>query len=193
MEPTAESTAELWALALKLIAALGGIGVIVAGASAFAANFVANRSLQKQKAELGQETERLKGELAKETETHKLKLRKQELLFEKQLEAAVEFFALRRRFEPKYRYPEMDWYEALEDLIQNFSDAEKALQEFSAKHGPILSAPSRKDIESCTQMASAEKFSGVPGAMTKRAGEVAETFLETMKKIEESFVKELKS
>jgi Asp-tRNA(Asn)/Glu-tRNA(Gln) amidotransferase C subunit len=172
------------------LTALGGAGVVSAGV----ANYLADRSLEKQKAALGRETERLKGELAKDTETHKLKLKKQELLFAKELEAATKFFELNRRFGPKRRHPETDWHEVREDVINDFGRAEKALQEFVAEHGPVLSRQNRKDLESCIAMASASKFAGVPGGDDmKEAKEAADKFLETLNKIEERFVRELRS
>ena len=155
---------------------------------------LADRSLEGHRSNLERETERLKGELAKDTETHKLELRKQELLFAKELEAASAFLSLRRRFEPKRSHPDMDWSEALEDVIDGFPRAEKALEAFAAEFGSVFSAQNRKDLNSCISMASANKFAGVPGGDdTKSAGEAAEKFLNTLKKIEGRLIKELRS
>ena len=42
-------------------------------------------------------------------EAHKLRLKKSEMLFEKELEAAKTFFALRKKIRPEYSHPDMDW------------------------------------------------------------------------------------
>jgi hypothetical protein len=184
-----------WELFITIIAMLGGAGVVAGGVAAFVAKFFSDRMLEKQKAELGQETERLKGELVKDTETHKLKLKKQELLFAKELEAATEFFDLHRQIESKYRHPDMEWDEALTDVVEDFGSTEDRLQKFIAKYGPVLSDANRKGLELCMSMASNDRFTaaGVGHGDMKTAKESAEELLETLKQIEDLFVKELRA
>ena len=134
---------DFWAFLWKAIALLGGLSVISGAVGGFVAKFFADRSIEHHKAALGQETERLKGELAKETETHKLKLKRQEILFEKELDAAADFSALYRQIEPRFRHPDMDWDEALEDVVKSFTNTEARLRQFIAKHAPVLSQANR--------------------------------------------------
>lgn len=100
------SFSEMWEWFWKIIATVGGVGSLIVGLSAFFAKIFADRSIEKHKAALGHETERLKSELAKETETHKLRLKKQELVFNKQLEAVSEFIELHRTIMPRYSFPD---------------------------------------------------------------------------------------
>jgi hypothetical protein len=180
---------------LTVVSALGGSAVIAAAVAAFFGKLFADRSLESHKADLGQETERLKGELAKESETHKLKLKKQELLFQKELEAASDFFALRRKIEPKYRHPDMDWGEALEDVVEAFAKSEDRLQSFAAKYGPVLSEDNRKDLDLATGIASDHKFAsaGVGYRDLESAMKIAEKFLNVLQDIEDRFATELRS
>jgi hypothetical protein len=115
-EPAPFWTPEL----LKVVGLFGGVGAIVVALAAFASKWMADRSIERHKAELGRETEKLKGELAKETETHKLILKKREILFQKEIEAASAFIALHRTIEPKYNHPDMDWDEAMADVAKDF-------------------------------------------------------------------------
>jgi hypothetical protein len=166
---------------LTVVSALGGSAVIAAAVAAFFGKLFADRSLESHK--------------AKESETHKLKLKKQELLFQKELEAASDFFALRRKIEPKYRHPDMDWGEALEDVVEAFAKSEDRLQSFAAKYGPVLSEDNRKDLDLATGIASDHKFAsaGVGYRDLESAMKIAEKFLNVLQDIEDRFATELRS
>lgn len=185
---------DFWAFLWKAIALLGGLSVISGAVGGFVAKFFADRSIEQHKDALGQETERLKGELAKETETHKLKLKRQEILFEKELDAAADFSALYRLIEPRFRHPDMDWDEALEDVVKSFTDTEARLRQFIAKHAPVLSQANRNYIDACSSLASANQFAfpGMGGPAMKDARDAAEKLLDLLGKIETRFIQELR-
>jgi len=145
--------AEAWSLLVQALGLFGGGAVVTIALAAFVSKFMADRSIESHKAELGRETEKLKGELAKETETHKLNLKKREILYQKEIEAASAFIALHRFIEPKYRHPEMDWDEALDDVVESFSDTENRLRKYIAEYGAALSTDNRNQINSCMMMA----------------------------------------
>jgi hypothetical protein len=118
---------EFFASLGKFVAYLGGASVVLLGLSGWIGTLLSNRII-----------ERAKSELQKEVESHKTSLRKSEFLFEKQYEAASEFIAMRQGFLPAYR-PDMDWYEACEDMAMHFDRIAKSLKAFVAKHGAIMS------------------------------------------------------
>jgi hypothetical protein len=128
--------AEFWQWVGQILTLLGGVGVV----AAFVAKFFADRSNERYKAELGRETERLKAELGKDAETHKWKLKKKEILFQKEFEAALDFFALRRRIEPRFRHPDMEWHEAMRDVIERFSTSEKSTERVHREAWPGASS-----------------------------------------------------
>ena len=109
------------------------------------------------------------------------------------MEAATAFFSLRRRIEPKYLHPDMDWDEALQNVVEDFQASEKRLETFAAQYGPILSDKNRKNLERCISMASANKFAASPmGDDLRAAKDAAEKFLSMLKGIEDRFVKEIR-
>jgi hypothetical protein len=150
-----------------------------------------DRSLEKHKAELNQETEKLKAELGREAETHKWKLRKKEILFEKEFEAASDFFVLRRKIEPRFRHPDMDWSEAVEGVVDDFSTSEDLLRKFIAKHGPVLSPKNREDLDRSHELAENNQFAKHQGDM-KKAEKAVEEFLKKLEDVERRFVVEIR-
>jgi hypothetical protein len=122
------------ALFWKAVAVFGGISAVSVAVSAYIAKFLADRSIERHKATLNQETERLKAELGKDAETHKWKLKKKELLFEKEYEAAVAFFELHARYDPQRRHPEYEWDAVQEDLISSFTDADARIRTHTSRN-----------------------------------------------------------
>jgi hypothetical protein len=183
---------EVIAYVWRAIALFGGAGVIAAAVAAYVGKFLADRSLEKHKAALGQETERLRAELGRDAETHKWELRKREILFQKEIEAASEFFELHRKLEPKFRHPDMDWNEAADDVIDGFSDAEDKLIKFIAKHGPVLSQKNRSALDQCKALATNNKFAKHTGEI-KEAETAVEEYLKLLNEIESRFVEELRA
>lgn len=188
------SWADVWDLFWKGLVILGGFGVVVGGIAAFVTKFFADRFIEKHKAALGQETERLKNDLAKETETHKWKLKKKELLFAKEMEAASAFTALHRWLEPRYRHPEMDWDEALEDVVESFTGSERRIRKFIAEHGAVIGKANRKDLDECLSIAATNQYApaGAGGPDMVEAKKEADKFLTSLEKIEERFISELR-
>lgn len=163
---------------------------------AFISNYFANSSLEKRKSELGRETERLKGELAQEAETHKLALKKQELIFNKEVEAASAFIKIHREITPKYSHPDMDWDDACEQVASEFGKTEIKLEKFIVEHGAIVIPEARKMISDLKILSSHHKFHGydnedeiIAPEAKKKAGEL----IEKLVVIEEKLIKSVRS
>jgi hypothetical protein len=188
------NAAEIWEWVWKTILALGGVGVVVGGFSAFFAKIFADRSIEKHKAILGQETERLKSELAKETETHKLQLKKQEILFNRQLDSVSEFIELHQKIMPHRNYPDKNWHDVREEVIEEFSKSETALEEYRRKFSAVLDADARKLLKDCIQLASNNKFAGMPDSDVgeQDAEQAVDKFLETLDSLEEHLLKQIR-
>jgi hypothetical protein len=184
---------QIAALLWKAVAVFGGVSVISVAISGFLAKFLADRSIERHKATLVQETERLKAELGKDAETHKWKLKKNELLFEKEYAAAIAFFELRRKYEPSRKHPDMDWSEVQEYVIESFTDAEIRIAKFIAEHGPVLSTDSRKLLDECQSLASSHQFASHGYDDHKEAEQAADKFLELLREIEGKFTSEIRS
>lgn len=185
--------AEIWNLVLTAAGIFGGITVVSVGVAAFLAKFMADRSIEKHKAALGQETERLKAELNRQTERDKLRLKKEEIIFNKQLDAASNFIRLHRKLRPAYNHPDKDWGEACAEAAEHLGEFEEQLEGYLQKYGPVLSEEVRSMLRACISKSSNYKFAtagyGNPGEGEKAAGEI----LENLEKIEEQMLKELRS
>lgn len=81
--------------------------------------------------------ELIKGRTSQKIETHKLNLRRAELLFEREVEAAKDFIAVRESSLPSYR-PGMDSYDADESIAMSLNGIETNLQKFKIKHGVVI-------------------------------------------------------
>lgn len=186
------------------IAALGGYAVLIGGPSAFMGKLFADRSITAQKAEfdgrleklkneLGRETERLKGELARDAETHKLKLKKQELLFSKMTDATTAFIELRQGFEPSYQHPDYGWEEAMDWMIEKFTDFESRVRVFYSKHGVVMSAENRSRLRRCMENASSHQFAEYEGGQAvKAARDAASSLRAELQELEDRLVAEIR-
>jgi hypothetical protein len=168
-----------------------GAGAVAAAIIHLAGRFYADKSLEKHKAELGQETEKLKAELGREAETHKWKLKKKEILFEKEFEAASEYFGLRRKIEPRFRHPDMEWTDAVEDVVNDFSNTEDLLRNFIARYGPVLSQKNRDDLNRCQKLAENNQYAMIQNEMDE-AEKAVEEFLKKLEDVERRFAIEIR-
>jgi hypothetical protein len=186
--------AEAWSLLLQALTYLGGGALVTIGLAGFVSKFMADRSIESHKASLGQETERLKGELAKETETHKLALKKREMLYQKELDAASAFIALHRFIEPNYAYPDMDWSDAMDSVVESFTDTAIKLRRYISTYGAALSVENRAQIDACYSLAENHQYAKHEGAQqTDDAKKKADELLKQLKEIEARFLAEIRA
>lgn len=153
------------------------------------------RELERLKSDLSKDAERLKSELAREGEIHKLHLKKREMLFGKEFDAVTAFMKLRRAIEPAYSYPDMDWHEARREVARNFSSHEASLGSYIVLHGAFIAKASRKLIEEAETTVSIHKFDGIEDEelISWQAIEKAGDVIETLRKVEESLIDDLRS
>jgi hypothetical protein len=151
---------DLGDLATGFYSFIGG-SVGATAAIAFLANHYASKAAEKHKATLNEELEKLKNDLSKEAETHKLSLKKQELIFNKELEAASEFMRFHRKIRPTYSHPDMDWDDACEDVVQRLGSIETDLENFIIMHGSVITQIARDMLNECITTASHYKFAAI--------------------------------
>jgi len=183
--------------ATSMIVQWGGLLVspITIGIAAFVSKGVADRSIEKHKALLGQETERLKGELSKETESHKFSLRKKEILFGKEMDAASAYFDLYAKLEPRYSHPDKGAAEVIEEALENFGSMSSKISGYLAVHGVFLSEENRKDLEDVEQTSAWHQYTHTGrGDFTEADSSLqAERVLKVLKIVRGRFVDELRS
>lgn len=149
---------EFFSTGLKVVATLGGIGIVAGGVAAWISQHLSASWLQAHKGELDRQLESHKAELAKATETHKLTLRRQELLFQREIEAADAFMIMRSSIWPQYEHADMDWHDACIRVAEKLADVERALDEFLARHTAVIGKPVRDKVEHARTVAAHEKF-----------------------------------
>jgi hypothetical protein len=187
-------------------AIVGATVSVIGAAAAFFITIFANRSLENKKTELqkdlerhkwelGSETERLRGDLSKETESHKFGLKKREVLFDKEIGAATEYFKLYSKLEPRNTHPDKDWHEVVEETVEDFTNIQSKLASFLALHGVFLSEANRTDLEECEQTASIHQFTthGAGPYSMKASSDAAEKVLAKLKEVRNRFVTELRN
>ena len=184
-----------WGLLLRALAYLGGGAALTMVISAWISKLVADWTIAGHKAKLGQETERLKGELAKDTETHKLQLKKQEMLFNKQVEAVGAFIEMHQKLRPGYSWPDKDWGEACAEAAENFGDFETKLEKYRQLYSAVLDKEARKLLKECIDGASINKFAAHGGQYGDRreAEKAAGEALDTLEKLEEYLIDQVQN
>lgn len=183
----------LFELAQSIFSFFGGAAAATA-VLAFFANFFVNKEIERQKADLNKELERLKAELSKDAETHKLNLKKQELIFNKELDAAGEFMKLHRQIKPAYSHPDMDWDDACADVAHRLDKIEAILESFLVKHGAIITTSARALLTEGISLASTYKFDSIEeGQLFHQAKTKAEDLLNKLDKIEDQLIASVRS
>jgi len=76
----------------------------------------------KLKARADAEIERLKSEMSCSLESYKMQLRKSEYFFQREYAAALDFTSLARSILPRPARPDMDWWDAMDQVIETFGD-----------------------------------------------------------------------
>lgn len=134
------------------------------------------------------ELDRLRDEMARNVESYKVQLKKSEVFFLRELEAASAFSSLFHSLLPGYNHPQMDWYEACEEMARNFGRIEVLLTEFMAKHGAMLSDEERAALVDATSDAGYGKFEVIDGDVEPEANKKADEMYSKLKRLESKLI-----
>ena len=180
----------MWELALRIIAAFGGLVAIAGVVAAVVSKVMSDRVLESHKSALQKEVERLKADLAKEQETHKLVLKRKEILFSREIDAAKAFFELHQKISPTYSFPDKEWTDVVDDMLGSLGEIETELSNFVRDHGPFLPKEIRALVDQSERLASDFKFfsSGHGTGNQKQAEEAVDKILENLREVKEQFV-----
>ena len=192
------------------IGVIGGwtaVFTVFCGITAWVANFLANRSMEKHKStlnsdlethksSLSQKTEALKSELNQSAERLKLDLKKQEIIFNKEIDCFSAFAKLRRSVFPKANYPDYDSYDASVDINDNLFKIEQLIEDFEISHGVALREDARIMLESCKQICSNykfERFDNPERTLSKQAEEGAFELMRKLTEVESAMHRSIKT
>lgn len=183
---------DLLELSGVILVSLGG-GAIILGFSNWLGKVWANRLMTKEKAEYAQELESLRNRLTQDTESYKIKFKKSEFLFQKEFEAASEFVALKRSFLPTYSHPNMDRYDACDEIAQNFDKIETALDSYMSRHGAVLNPVVKNLLNYSIGIAGENKSEITSPEVPKSANKAANELYEKLEEAEKSLLEQVYS
>lgn len=176
-----------------ILGSLGGGAAIIFGFSSWLGKVWANRLMEKEKAAHAQELESLRSRLTQDTESYKIKLKKSEFLFQKEFEAASEFVALKRSFLPTYSHPDMDWYEACDEIAHDFHKIETALGAYLSKHGAVLKSEVKELLSHSIVIAGEHKFEITNPDVPRHANKAANDLYNKLEEAEKSLMLQVHS
>lgn len=173
---------EIFKLSAAILGSLGG-GVLIVGAfTKWLGDLWAKRLIQNEKKKLDEEME-----------SYKIKLKKSEFIFQKEFEAASELVALIRSFHPAYSHPQMDSYDACDEIAHGFDKIELRLGDYLSKHGAVLKEDVVDIISTCISIAGETKFEITSPEVSKVANQAAENLYAKLKRAEKIVLQQVHS
>jgi len=172
-------------IATAILTSLGGAVVILFAFSNWLGKVWAGRLMEDEKAEHARDLEGLKTKFLLDTEKYKTALKKSEFIFQKEYEATSTLIGLLREIQPTLSHPEMDWYEACDDIALKFSEIEQKLERFLSTHGAVLQSTARELIIQCIGRASQGQFEAPdPDHVSRHANASAAQLIDDLQKVE---------
>lgn len=138
------------------------------------------------------EIERLKSEMSRSLESYKIQLKKSEVFFLRELEAASAFSSLFHSILPRYNNPSMDWYEACDEIAQDYAKIEARLDDFLTKHGAMLNDEERAILVAASSDAGYGKFNVLDGVVDVETNKAANDMYESLKALEGKLIKRVR-
>ena len=168
-----------------ILSSIGGGTLILFAFSNWIGKVWADRLMEKEKAKHAADLEGLKANFLLDTEKYKTALKKSEFIFQKEYEAASTLIALLREIQPTLSHPEMDWYEACDEIALNFPEIERKLERFLATHGAVLQPAARTLMLQSITRAAEEQFEAPdPDHISVQANTAADRLIRDLQKIE---------
>lgn len=89
----------------------------------------------------------IEAKLSQYFEVHKQKIKNSEFFFQKQFDASQQLYEIKVNMMPPYRHPDMDWYEAIQEMANNLGKTHISLRKFLINHFTILSPEILEKLE----------------------------------------------
>jgi len=167
-----------------ILLSLGGGSVILFAFSSWLGKVWAERILAKEKAKQTEDLEKFKQQLQDAAERHKVRLKKSELIFAKEFEAASALVAMYRDISPKFLSPDMDYYDACDQVASSFQSIEGELHTFVRTHGAVLTDGVKHLLYLCMGIAGENKFQTTGPEIPPSANAAADVLLGHLKQAE---------
>ena len=174
-------------LVITILSSIGGTTVILGGLFGWLGKRHLDKILEVERSENKEKLALLQSEISKEVEHHKSKLKLNEKFLENQLEASFKLYKIMKDMVPEKNYPEMDWYEACDEIACNFESLQKQLAEFLENHYTTLPPDIYETLQSTEYLCSDGKLEidgpDVPEFLNKKADEAFENIKESCVKL----------
>ena len=178
----------VWNIALAIIAACGGGGVIILGLSGVIGKIWTNHLMQNDVHRHNREIEALKSSLQNETEGYRARLRKSDLVFEKEFQAANSLSFLIASLEVGYYDPWMEDALPLYYYMSGHRDAVgKSIGLYLSKNASVLPDDVRGWLTEARMWCVRAEDVDVPGGVDPM--EAAEECYKLLKKSEDMMIK----
>jgi hypothetical protein len=145
------------------------------------------------RANYSQQLEALKTTFLLDVERRKTSLKKSEFIFQKEFEAASAMVALIRSIRPTLVHPDMDWYEACDEIARSFDRHERVLEAYLTAHGAVLEESVRDKVGTCIAIASGGKFLDDPVEVPTSLNKDANRFYEELVAVESALLTVVRS
>jgi hypothetical protein len=176
---------QIFEVATAILTSLGGAVVILFAFSNWLGKVWAGRLMEKEKAEHARDLEGLKTKFLLDTEKYKTALKKSEFIFQKEYDATSTLIGLIREIQPTLSHPEMDWYDACDDIALNFPNIEQKLEKFLSTHGAVLQDTARDLIIRCIARVAEGQFEAPdPDHISREANASAGHLIDDLQKVE---------
>jgi hypothetical protein len=186
---------EIFGAAAAVLTSIGTATVILMGFAAWLGKLWTKRIIQNEKGEFDKYLHRerakfdahLQSEQAKLDsflESHKARLSKSQFTFQKEFEAASELSVSFHSFLPEHDGPEMEFYDACDEMARNFGYCERVLRAYQGKHGAVLAQEHTDILMRCIYLAGSNKYKVIDEKVHREANDAAEEIydkLETLK------------
>lgn len=167
-----------------ILLSLGGGTAVLFGFSSWLGKVWAERILNHEKLQQGEQLERFKQQLQEEAERHKIKLKKSEFIFLKQFDAASALVALYRDISPTFSHPDMDFHDACDQVAENFQRIEGLLHSYVRAHGAVLTDSVKHLLSLSIGIAGRYKFDVCGPEVSSMANTAADALLGHIKQAE---------
>ncbi len=135
---------------------------VVAGTLGFIAKAFFEKQIQewllRAKADLDKELETHKAHLLEQMEAYKWRIKRQELFFEREIEAADQMQIMCDLIMPTFNHPDMDYHDACTHVYQDFGNISEQIRGYLTKYKVFVKPEIGRDLENIASSAESRKF-----------------------------------
>jgi len=134
-----------------------------------------DKKLEEERSQNRKELEELKADNQKLLEEHRARVRNSEAFFDRQMEACDEIHELKQSMLPKYKFPDMVWSDAVEEMASEIERVEKEAQRIYREYYAVLPDSVLTRLNAAVGYAGEAKFEVENGSFSSIGRQKAES------------------